>query len=523
MTSPTPAPEKLLFREALVRAESTEREFTGIGVPYGQQIEVTDWLFGRHRESFAPGSVEAVGAKVFWRHGEVIGTITSGRDTDAGFEVTGKISDTSQGRDAYQLLRDGAIDKLSIGFQPLEWTENDEGDITYTRVRALEFSLVPHPAYEAAAITSVRHHTTTPKEKTVTETLTRADLSQIEDQFETQMQDMRREMEQAIRDSSSQPNPAGQWRSFAEFVKAIASGDEAAAAFHRDYTGGVLADAVVKDSWVGDYTRLVEQRRRIIPEFSQGPLPATGNHIEYAFLKSDTTAVAVQAKEGDDLTGPGKIQLDTGTAPVKTYGGWGALSVQAIERATIPVLGTLLKAMALKYAKDTDNAARTFYTALIDKRLAGTAGKDFLSLKADATTDQWLDLIVDAAMIYEERGHTITGLHVSADMFKRLIRLKDGDNRLMTVQGTGVNQVGTLDLSAVDGTLANVRVRLLGGTATNRIAFYDSVAIETLTSPGAPIQLQDNNIINLTKQFSVYGHQAVFAPFPTAIVPVKVG
>ena len=58
--------------------------------------------------------------------------------------------------------------------------------------------------------------------------------------------------------------------------------------------------------------------------------------------------------------------------------------------------------------------------------------------------------------------------------------------------------------------------RAPAGTA----AFYDSSALKTLENPNAPTQLQDDNIVNLTKQFSLYGYLAVIVPFPTAIVPV---
>lgn len=516
----------LIVRNLKIRSkDSAKREFTGIGVPFG---EIYDMGYG-YREAFAPGSIEGgESAKIFWQHREVIGRVISARDTADGYEVTAKISDTVQGRDAWTLLEDGAVDSLSIGFQPSQYRTEEDKDgtvtVTHTKVQAREFSLVNFPAYSKAKVTAHRHAQPSKGPQDMEpDVLTRADLDDLRSSQETQIEDLRREIEQNRRGSTGTENPALQWRSFAEFVKAVASGDESALNFHRDYTGGVLADAIVKDSWVGDYTRLVQDRRRIIPEFSQTPLPPTGNHVEYGFLKSDTTDVKKQEKEGDNLTGPGKITLGLDTSPVETFGGWAELSIQAIERATIPVLNTLLKALLLKYAKTTDAAVRQFYVDLISKKLAdATTPNAFLPLKANATTDDWLDMIVDASMIFEERGYTVAGMHASVDQFKRLIRLKDGDNRLMTVQGTGINQVGTLNLSAVSGELANVQVKVIGGTATNVLSFYDPVAIETLESPGAPIQLQDNNIINLTKQFSIYGDLSMFSPFPDAILPVKV-
>ncbi|MGO3556143.1 MAG: hypothetical protein ACTINZ_12320, partial [Microbacterium gubbeenense] len=82
------------------------RSFTGLGVPYGETID----LWGM-RERFDAGSVELDGdgvpSLVLWRHDEPIGRITAGRDTDAGFEIDGQLSDTPRGREAATLLADG--------------------------------------------------------------------------------------------------------------------------------------------------------------------------------------------------------------------------------------------------------------------------------------------------------------------------------------------------------------------------------------------------------------------------------
>jgi hypothetical protein len=248
--------------------------------------------------------------------------------------------------------------------------------------------------------------------------------------------------------------------------------------------------------------------------------------VEFAKLESDTTEVAEQVNEGDALVGPGGVALTVDSATVHTDGGWTEMSFQAIQRATVPVVNTTMRALMMKYAQATEARVRAAYYAIMNAHIANVEDPDAaLDLAAGADTNAWLDLIVDAALIFEERGHVLAGAHASVDQFKRLIRLEDGaGNRLMTVQGTGVNQVGTLNLSAVSGSLANVPVSLIGNRATaGKLSFYDPTAIETLESPGAPIQLQDESIINLTKQVSIYGYTAVTTPFPDAILPVKLG
>lgn len=515
----------LIVRQVAIRAADTDAgeamEFTGIGVPYGE-IYDTGWGY---RETFDPGSVDASNAKIYDRHREVIGVAKTGKDVAAGFEVTGKISKTTRGLDAWELLKDGAYDSLSIGFKPLAWREDEDGVVHITEAIANEFSLVHNPAYKDAKITSHRD-SSNPKEGTMptdADTLTRADLQPILDgqaEFERQLQRI------------GNPTPAGpavpEFRSIGEFIRAIAEGDEAAAEFHRAMATGTISDAIVKDSWVGNYIKLVAERRRVYNTFGTGTLPATGMSVEFGKLEADTTVVAEQVEEGDALAGPGGIKLAIDNATVHTDGGWSELSFQAIQRATVPVLDTLWEAMMMKYAKATEARVRAAYYAIMNGQLAEdpvTNPDAALEIAAGADAKAWLDMILDAALIFEERGHVLHGMHASVDQFKVLNGLTDGDGRrLMNVFGTGVNQVGELNLSTVSGSLANVRVELIGNRATTgKLSFYDPVAIKTLESPGAPVRLQDESIINLTKQFSLYGYTAVTTPFPDAILPVKIG
>jgi len=510
----------LMVRSFAIRAkDSAKREFTGIGVPYG---ETYDMGYG-YREQFDPGSITGGdSAKIFWQHREVIGKVLSARETPEGYEIRAKISDTQLGRDAWTLLADEAVDSLSIGFRPGEYRteKDDDGDTTviHTKVEAREFSLVNFPAYTNAKISEIRSARTAPKETPMEpdlDTITRAE-------YETQ-QDAIAVLERqfAALPTQAVATPIPEFRSIGEFVRAIANQDEAALNLHRDFAGGVLADAVVKDSWIGEYIHFVEARRRIFNQFGKGVLPAEGANVEYAQLKSNTIVVGEQLQEGDDLTKAGKIELETKTAPKKTDGAWTELSFQSIKQATIPVLDGTWKALLLKYAANTEARARAAYLAVINAKLASATEGAFLDIAAAATTDDWLDLIVDAAISYEQRGHVLSGMNVSVNQFKRLMRLRDGDNRLMNVYGTGVNMVGEMNLKQVDGSLAGLQVSLLDTTSTDKIAFYDPAAMVTLESPGAPIQLQDENIINLSKQISIHGQTANTNPFPDAILPVK--
>lgn len=64
-------------------------------------------------------------------------------------------------------------------------------------------------------------------------------------------------------------------------------------------------------------------------------LPAEGMSMSYLVLKTDTTTVQKQAKEGEHLP-YGKIEFGDESAVIDTYGGYGDLSRQNIERPRAP-------------------------------------------------------------------------------------------------------------------------------------------------------------------------------------------
>ena len=504
-----------------IRAKDEQgRSFTGIGVPYGETID----LWGI-RERFEPGSVErdpdGVPSLVLWRHDEPIGRITAGRDTDAGYEVDGQLSDTERGREAATLLRDGVITRLSIGFRPEEYRIEvaDDGTetVVHTKVRASEFSLVPFPAYSTATVTKVRHRPTDPTTEgdpaMSTTTLTRADLDPIEES----LQDLERQLA-GIDTSLARTAPAEpMFRSIGDYLKKVAAGDEAALEFHRATSGQTSSDTIKNETYLGEFIKWVEDRRQLINTFDTGALPADGMSVEYAQLASNTLTAGEQTAEGADLPGPGKVELTTESEPIKTFGGWTELTRQVIERSRLPYLETVMKALALAYIKATNADFR----ARILEVITGQAS-NAIALPASASIWDWRDAIVDGGQRYADNGFNLEGMVVSTDQFKALQRLTYNEVPALQVQA-GNEFSGTLSLPEGNGNLASINVKCLYGEApAGTAAFYDSSALKTLENANAPTQLQDDNIINLTKQFSLYGYQAVIVPFPTAIVPVTV-
>lgn len=96
--------------------------------------------------------------KVLFNHNQAIGKPLTMREDAKGLYVEAKISKTALGDEVLELMRDGVIDQMSIGFSiPNGKSSMDHEGIRHIHeVKLYEFSPVTFPANEAAIITGVK-------------------------------------------------------------------------------------------------------------------------------------------------------------------------------------------------------------------------------------------------------------------------------------------------------------------------------------------------------------------------------
>lgn len=480
------------------------REVTGLAVPYGSVTSV-----GGYQESFERGAIEdASETLLFWNHQEPIGRVVRGEETEDGYVITAVISQTARGEEAYTLLRDGVIKKFSVGFMPVE--HRMDGDVLVrTKINLKEVSLVPFPAYEGASISEVRNANSNEMKGDITMS------NEIENTEVAELRESVTDLERRfamLGERETSATTEEQFRTGGEFLKALVNAPDQA----RAYTGAVLADAdgATRPAWVAKALRLVEENRPVINSFTRAALPSSGNSIEYPYVSSTSGTVAKQAAEGDDLPYM-EVKLDTATASVATYGGYSSLSRQAIERSDLAYLETVLRYQTLQYAKATEAAVRTALTSSSDLNEATLQG---------VFAQDWIEVVIDAAKAIDDDGVGATAdfIMVSHDVFKRMALLVDDNGRpLFTLNGDGSNTFGDVNLRGVSGSVAGLPVKVGKGLDAGSMYVASREALTTYESAGAPFHLQDENIINLTKDFSLYGYMAVAITNPLAIVKVK--
>jgi uncharacterized protein len=153
--------KKLVF-ESEIKAENNKGIFTGYGSIFGNEDQGNDIMQkGAFTKSLMNRPVSKV--KMLYQHktDEPIGVFTEIYEDSKGLFVKGQLAmGTQRGREAYELLKMGALDGMSIGFradpEKQGYNENKRGVRTLKEVDLMEISLVTFPMNESALIETVK-------------------------------------------------------------------------------------------------------------------------------------------------------------------------------------------------------------------------------------------------------------------------------------------------------------------------------------------------------------------------------
>jgi len=155
-----------------VRSEGDGRTIVGIAVPYDVEQRINPGLVEVFRKGvFRDVTRAANRVKLLFQHktDTPIGRATMLEERDGGLYGEFRISKTEAGDEALELIRDGVLSNLSVGFQPLK-DEKRGGVVNRIRAHLAEVSLVTFGAYgDAANIVAVRQEIEKPNLASVQE------------------------------------------------------------------------------------------------------------------------------------------------------------------------------------------------------------------------------------------------------------------------------------------------------------------------------------------------------------------
>ena len=148
-------PTTLITVDAAAADGMPRRSISGVAVTYDEVATVADGT----QVKILPGAlpVEGRNPKLYMQHDstQIIGQVVERVDTAEGMLFTAKISATTLGNDAMEMVKDGTIDAVSIGINPTKFSYDDEGVMVVKEAQWTELSLVSQGAFEGAIITQV--------------------------------------------------------------------------------------------------------------------------------------------------------------------------------------------------------------------------------------------------------------------------------------------------------------------------------------------------------------------------------
>jgi uncharacterized protein len=144
------------------KANANKREFEGYASTWDKDLGNDQILAGAFKKTIQERFLEhpkKSGVKILWQHNDPLGLPTHMEEDSKGLYVVGKISKTRLGDEALELMNDGVIDQMSIGYDVVKDDFSEDGQTRYLKELVLyEFSPVTFPMNPAADIVSVKTH-----------------------------------------------------------------------------------------------------------------------------------------------------------------------------------------------------------------------------------------------------------------------------------------------------------------------------------------------------------------------------
>lgn len=151
--------------EASAKADGVLGSFSGYGSVFGVLDSYDDIVLpGAFAETLKAAKDSGVMPAMLWQHdpAQPIGVWSLMREDDTGLYVEGQILDTQTGRDAYTLLKAGALSGLSIGYSVDAYVIRKDETLgrevrDLSAISLWEVSPVTFPANDSARVESVKY------------------------------------------------------------------------------------------------------------------------------------------------------------------------------------------------------------------------------------------------------------------------------------------------------------------------------------------------------------------------------
>jgi phage head maturation protease len=509
-----------------------ERRIDAIAVPYNVFATVS----GGQEVMFKPGSLPVDGRapRVFMYHDSTmpIGIVAERVDTDEAMLASMRISRTALGDEALILAADGVMD-VSVGVNPIEFTEDKQGRITVTKAEWMELSLVPIPAFAGATITEVAAQAATDPDETET--------PEVPEEEPVEATPAQAEVVEAAAIPTpalpAQPKRKFAMPSAGEYLAAYHIGGDTFRKVNEAFVEAARSQQTALQAAAGDV--LTTDTPGLLPVPVLGPvfddlnyvrpvvaavgaraMPDGGNQKTFIRPTWTThTSVAAQTPELNPVSATTPV-IASNVVSKTTLAGQVTLSVQDVDFTSPGAMEIILRDLASQYLIASDNLAADQIVA------QGAASGVTWTVNQTDPTDLISTLYEVAESILTATRFLPDHLFVAPDVWKKLSQQLDADKRpvfpyaaaagLMGVNGMGTQNITSYNTLNPLGLNLVVGANFASGTMVlargNAIEFYEQ--IRGLMSVEAPS--------TLGRTFSYYGYCAAFIADSTMVQKITV-
>ena len=401
--------------------ETPSREISGVAVPYNVVATVS----GGEKVKFLPGSLPVTGKapRLLESHdaSKIIGLVTSRSEDEDEMRYTARISATKAGDDVIELIKDGALDAVSVGVDPVEAEYDEAGVLVVSKANWRELSIVAEPAFADATIDSIAaaNVESTESEKPMT-----TEITATEKPAESPKAPIWAEAKRV----------PGRLPSAAEWASAFVQGGEKFAAVnrmiaeHQAYHNPLEAaagDIATTDTpgllpvpVVGPVYNNINYLRPVVSAIGARAMPLGSGKT---FNRPEITTHVSVAQQASELAGLSSTTMVVSSNIVTrlTFGGTVLLSEQDIDWTDPNSVNIVLEDLAGQYADATDNYAA-------DQLLSGSTN---YGTWGGTSTGLLADLYGAAQAIAANTNVLPTHLFVDPSTWAKIGGLVDGSDR----------------------------------------------------------------------------------------------
>lgn len=498
------------------------REIMGLAAPYNVEATVADGTTVK----FLPGSLPVEGAapKLIMNHDltAAIGVVTERVEDENGVYFVARISKTAAGNDALELAKDGVLDAVSVGAEPIEAEFDDNGVLVVALAKWLELSLVPLGAFPQAKITQVA--ASKKEENTMSEITTPEVAAEAPAAAPTApvWAAVKAEREFKL------PTPG-------EYMAAMHIGGETFrnvnAAYKQHLAKNETAiQAALAQDLTADTPGLLptpvlgpvfEDLNFVRPVVSALGTRAMPNGNGKSFIRPTITqhTTAGTQTEGAAVSSQ-KMTIASNTVTRTTVAGGVFISQQDLDFTDPSALESILRDLSGQYMIKTDDIAADALAS------ASVASGETWTFSATDPTSLIESLYGAAKNIQTATNFLPTHIFCAPNIWELLGTQLDADNRPVfgftsTQSLIGTNTIGSArELSYLGTNVMGLQLVVDNNFANNVLIVARAAGFECYENTRGIMSVEDPELLG--RNFTYYGYFATFAPDPTMLQQIAI-